>query len=325
MARSPLPFWQIPLFCAVADDSADQVALLLADGADPNLQDEGGRRPLMQVCSTAVASLLLEAGAQVHSCDDNNNDAFQHLLAREVGFNFPNEAALLEVLHLLIAHGADPNSAQCWENRTRLYDAAFNEVIDYASSMIQRLLQCGSDPHWGRSPLEGLCSRWNREFDQDIVRSFDLLLEAGCDPKLRGEEGLTLLHLAVAEDWTWNSLGPNYTAMRCLLNSGADPNAVNDEGWTPLMGAVRAYVYDVANVSLVEDLIEAGTNLALQNAEGHTALDIALTALDTCQRLYLRDSDPPELREKEKVRVQRAVECVELLRTASTSPSRPTT
>lgn len=320
MTRSPLPFWEIPLFCAVADDSADQVSLLLAEGADPNLQDKGGETPIMMVRSTAVASLLLEAGAQVNLCNDYNYDAFQCILDGEVGFNFPTEEALIEVLHLLTAHGVDPNAAQCWENRTRLYAVATNETVDYASSIIQRLLQCGSDPHQGRSPLEGLCSRWNGEFNEDIVRSFDLLLGAGCDLNLRLEDDISLLHLAAAEDWSWSSLGPNYTAVRCLLSHGANPNAVNNDGWTPLMVAVRAYIYDSVTVALVQDLIEADTDLTIVNAKRHTALDIALAALDNCERSYRNKSVPPNLRKSSRAQAEKAVKCVELLRAASTRP-----
>ncbi|HZG39231.1 MAG TPA: ankyrin repeat domain-containing protein, partial [Nodosilinea sp.] len=242
MANSPLPYWQIPLFCAVTDDSADQVALLLGDGADPNLCDDQGYTPLMKVRSTAVASLLLKAGAQVHFCNNINRDAFECILCGEVGFDFPTEAALLEVLHLLAVHGADPNSAQCWDNRTRLYTAAAHAVGDYTTAIIQRLLHLGANPHLGLSPLHGLCSRWNGEFDEDIVDSFNLLVEAGCDLNWRAEDGISLLHLAAAEDWSWGSLGPNYTAVRCLLSHGADPNAVDAQGWTPLMMAVRSYI-----------------------------------------------------------------------------------
>lgn len=55
-----------------------------------------------------------------------------------------------------------------------------------------------------------------------------------------------------------------------LLRKGADANAADDGGWTPLMLAVRA-----SRQAAVEALLDAGADAAAQNKQGATALHLA--------------------------------------------------
>ena len=75
----------------------------------------------------------------------------------------------------------------------------------------------------------------------------------------RDSDSRTLLH---------NSQSASQTCS--LLNQGAEINAVDDEGWTPLMIAASANRIDI-----VEILIENNANLDLQNSYGNTALHYA--------------------------------------------------
>jgi len=55
-----------------------------------------------------------------------------------------------------------------------------------------------------------------------------------------------------------------------LLSIGADPNAVDGKGWTPLMSAAW-----VASIEVVTVLIEAGAHVQATNWDGLTAADLA--------------------------------------------------
>jgi ankyrin repeat protein len=70
------------------------------------------------------------------------------------------------------------------------------------------------------------------------------------------------LHAAVASR--------NAEAVALLLDRGADPNARQQVGYTPLMGAANAGRED-----LVDLLLRHGADRTLVNDEGKTAADIA--------------------------------------------------
>lgn len=58
--------------------------------------------------------------------------------------------------------------------------------------------------------------------------------------------------------------------LRLLLRKGADANAADEAGWTPLMLAVRA-----GKLAAVRALLEAGAEVAASNKQGSTALHLA--------------------------------------------------
>ena len=58
--------------------------------------------------------------------------------------------------------------------------------------------------------------------------------------------------------------------LRLLLKKGANVNAAGEDGWTPLMLAVRA-----GKLAAVEALLGAGADVAAQNQQGSTALHLA--------------------------------------------------
>ena len=73
------------------------------------------------------------------------------------------------------------------------------------------------------------------------------------------EYGRISLHYAAGDG--------NAPLVKQLLSSGVDPNAPDDNDWTPLHFAAQAYSPDV-----IETLLEAGANPDLQDSFGNTAL-----------------------------------------------------
>ena len=91
-----------------------------------------------------------------------------------------------------------------------------------------------------------------------------LLLERGADVAVpaRNEMKVQPLHAAVASR--------NREPVAMLLDRGADPNARQQIGYTPLMGAAGAGKED-----LVDLLLAHGAEMALSSDEGKTAADVA--------------------------------------------------
>ena len=79
-------------------------------------------------------------------------------------------------------------------------------------------------------------------------------------------EGASRLHFAAAIGDT--------RAIESLLAAGADVNAKESDGYTPLHVAVR-FDFSGVFVHVIEALVAAGSNVAIRNNAGGTPLDLA--------------------------------------------------
>jgi ankyrin repeat protein len=81
----------------------------------------------------------------------------------------------------------------------------------------------------------------------------------------------SLLHIAV-----WQYSRATDKTVSCLLRYGADIDATDNLGMTPLMVAVDANKWGYSRASsLVAELLSSGANMEVESAEGWTALDYA--------------------------------------------------
>ena len=87
-------------------------------------------------------------------------------------------------------------------------------------------------------------------------------LSAGADVNVKGEEGLTPLHLA--------AFGGHKEIVELLIAKGADVNAKGRSGWTPLHFAANGGHREVAKL-----LIAKGADLNAKTSDGVTPLDWA--------------------------------------------------
>lgn len=110
----------------------------------------------------------------------------------------------------------------------------------------------------GFSPL-GLAAFFKRE---DAVRA---LLEHGADPSRASANAMkvTPLHSAVAD-------GGNSAIAKMLITAGADVNAAQRHGWTPLHGAAAS-----GDAEIVRLLLARGADAHATHDGGATALDLA--------------------------------------------------
>jgi ankyrin repeat protein len=160
-----------------------------------------------------------------------------------------------EAVRLLIEHGADPNARDLGDNASPLHLAAARGNLD----SVRTLLDAGADVHGTGDLHKGDVIGWaTREGNEPVI---DLLLERGARHHIfsamalgdldlvqrlveenpeslsrrrsRFENGQTPLHAAFAPP---DGLGgkPNYAMLELLIELGADVEAKDDKGRTPL-------------------------------------------------------------------------------------------
>ncbi len=179
---------------------------------------------------------------------------------------------------------ADPSLAQCEENGTSLVLlAAYHREPEIARLLADRkgTLSIFEAAAVGDAPrveeligedasLANACAPDGFHplglaafFRQTAV--VELLLAHGADVRAVAQNPMqvTALHSAVAD-------GGHAAIAKMLVRGGADVNARQQHGWTPLHGAA-----DSGDRETVELLLEQGADLAATHDGGKTALDIA--------------------------------------------------
>ncbi|KAM0276585.1 hypothetical protein ACHAQH_006590 [Verticillium albo-atrum] len=238
------------LTLAARDGSTEIVELLLQRGANPN-HYEGDLDPPIYLASwrghVEVVNMLLEKGADpnaqldgqdwtaVHAAYDNP-EAMRLLLAKggDPDRVADSSTALLlavrwdnlETLKAVLERVPKPNlEAEDDDQMTALCRACLS-ISDDAPEMIRALLDEGADPNHGagtdRLPLHQCLYK---------EESLQALLESRPQLDAKDSQGDTALHLVTSLSRT--------DILRKLIVGGADIEAINNDGLTPLAKAVQ--------------------------------------------------------------------------------------
>jgi serine/threonine protein kinase len=264
---------QTLLIHAIENKQVDFVKILVDKVQSVNTPDKFGKTPLMVAISTANSP-----PATVYPASSENSK----LVTPDASPYSPHDSAssvgstkqTIEIIGLLMAHGADPNLAD--ENGNTALHLLDNLDIPALNCVKQNSL---------------------------AMRVLDLLVSQKANPQLKNKVGNTALHI-MAE----NEL---FLLVKRMISYGWKPSEINDIGKSPL--SIMANIYEVPvdtmkilltsgksnveiinhqdsngntllhnlllkdsekNVKFIKMLIESGADLKLSNKQGKSAFDI---------------------------------------------------
>ena len=244
-ARGPegsTPFMYAVLYCDLAT-----VKQLLNQGADPNKTNDANATALMWAASDLEKTrLLLDRGANANARSDELRTPLMIAARRHGG---------VQTVKLLLDHGANPNpNANPIGESSPLFEA----TTGGDPAIMALLIAHGADVKAAAEPMLAMA------ITLQCAKCIDLLVAKDLD---RGAYTGALQDTAILGD---------VNSARMLLDHGADVNAADALGRTPLMYAVGS---DVLPIDLVKLLIERGADV---NAiDGHNqAGDTGVRPLD---------------------------------------------
>jgi ankyrin repeat protein len=265
------------LFSAVDVNDVKSAKEKLAEGANVNARDAGGKTPLMWAAvrgHLAMVQLLVEKGAEVNVKEPFIGNTPLHKAAEEQkagkaktehpgGFEvvtyIMDNRDRPEIVKYLIAHGAEVNATN-QHGETPLLKA----VKKGRKATVEVLLKSGAALESqggvrGDTPLMIAAQEGELEMVQ-------LLLDKGAKVNGRGkDQGTALMTAGYAQH-------PEVVAL--LLSRGADVNARNQYGMTALLIAVQAKP-DALTHKVALLLLDAGADVKAVNDKGETALMLA--------------------------------------------------
>ena len=204
--------WSSLLF-AVIHGNKYLVNLLLEKGADPDVATENGIRPLHSAASfgrTRIASLLLEAGADPEA---ENNEG-------ETPLSWALNRNSIGTARLLIDAGADVTHRNKY-GITALHNAVQRGTLPIAGLFLDHGANIDAKDDRGWSPLTYAAFSGAEAVKFLLDRGAALDMDGGPDTPPH----LTPIHAAATHG------GPE--CVKLFLKAGADPDVLNDEGYTP--------------------------------------------------------------------------------------------
>eukprot|EP00003_Mantamonas_plastica_P019167 TRINITY_DN3136_c0_g1_i1.p1 TRINITY_DN3136_c0_g1~~TRINITY_DN3136_c0_g1_i1.p1 ORF type:complete len:386 (+),score=140.10 TRINITY_DN3136_c0_g1_i1:785-1942(+) len=225
-----------PLHWALKQNQNEIVSMLVALGADLSIANDNGELPIHCAVDTCTS----------FAHGTNNGSKGQHALA-------------FHSLQILLNNEADVNSPNVVTGETPVSLASVNEDLTTLSYLVQQGADVNCQDGNGYTPLMYSVQMGNEDTLIGLMRS-------GAGKSVNSKDNLkgwTALHWAAATD------SPLCT--HALISSGANVNAVNAKGETPLMLSMRGS--KKFQVPMAKYLLDNGADPTLMDVEGKTALD----------------------------------------------------
>lgn len=226
-------------------DCEQEVITLIEHNSDINSRDIFGCTALHRAKSAETVSLLLSAGAELDVMDNHHQTPLH--IALDSGCKGRSQVVLA-----LISNGANLEKRDLL-GCTPLHRAKSAEV---ARILLASGADVAANNHLNQTPLHLAANGFDRE---EVMLD---LIEYGADVTKGDRDSKTALHYAKSA-----------RAARILIQAGADLNALDNRGRTPLFLAFRFFYYvdSLVDDSLVSTLIQHGADIERQSYDGQTA------------------------------------------------------
>lgn len=218
------------------------IDLLLKHGSDPTTTDNEGRTPFWMAAATGnvdilkmfVESLCTQCLPVVDTPDKHGRTPLRKACA-----SGKLEAArfLLDLREKDIE--IDINTKDARLERTALHAAAYRGLTEIIELLIQSEANRTSADKFNKTPLQLACQGWSRLPEQHNLykrstAALQLLIE---NDREAAAEDIGLLHIAAIKG--------SMEVLKALLRAGANPNALDEHGWTAVDHA-KQYARDEA-------------------------------------------------------------------------------
>ncbi|PNP46601.1 hypothetical protein THARTR1_10718 [Trichoderma harzianum] len=228
----------------------DLLTCIIEDcGADINIGDNDSRTPLhlaIENKSLSAIPLLINAGAQVNAKSKDGSTPL-HIAVKQI-----------DTVQLLLQNGADKEATDL-EGRTPLYQALADGTIEVATLLVNEGANVATAAKDGRTPLHMALSLGAKGFGiaKRLLQSDSS--KAADYAKAKAKDEATPLHIAA-------EYGPS-EAIELLCGLGADVDALDDFGQTPLLISIYKKKWDIAEL-----LIKGDANVDADEREGYAPL-----------------------------------------------------
>ncbi|OLN94198.1 putative ankyrin repeat protein-like protein 4 [Colletotrichum chlorophyti] len=253
------------LHAACRHDDSSIATILVGSGANLSTADADGNTALHTACmyfrTLETAKILIKEGADLEARNNKGETPiFQAIRAEPDCLGetpiFQAARANPVYLNLLLDSGADVNATDR-EGNTVLHIACTHF---YILITVRILIQNGAD-------LEARNNKGETPIFQAAPASpvyLNLLLNSGADVNATDTEGNTMLHIACTQFHFFNEV-------RILIKRGADLEARNNKGETPIFQAAQA------EPDCLGLLLDSGADVNATDREGNTVLHTACT------------------------------------------------